>query len=111
MPSINNLLQQVGPRAIFMRMVIGTFIGFAVISFFVFGVDHPHPDWGKYWRVRPLIITPLAGAFGILSFYLTPLVDPKNKALRVLLIVLSALAFIVALWLGIVLGLRGTMWH
>ena len=92
-------------------MLIGALTGLAIISFFVFSVDEPDPEWGKLWMVRPLIITPLAGAFGILSFYLKDFVRPKSKVMIVLVFSLSIMAFIIALWLGIVLGLDGTLWN
>lgn len=106
-----NFFQQISITLIVKRMLIGAVIGLIVISFFIFSVDQPNPEWGKFWRVRPLIITPLAAAFGILSFYLKDLLQPKTTVLVIVVYVISTLAFIVALWLGIVLGLDGTMWN
>ena len=51
-------------------MLIGAGIGLLVISFFVFGVDNPDAEWGKLWRIRPLIVTPVAGAMGGAFYYL-----------------------------------------
>jgi hypothetical protein len=102
--------QQLNTRAVILRMLLGAAIGFAIISVFVFSVDNPNPDWGKFWRIRPLIITPLAGAFGILSFYLTNLIRPQGQFMTVLIYTFSTIAFIIALWLGTVLGLAGTLW-
>lgn len=78
MTTNNSPAQQLNTRAVILRMLLGAAIGFAIISVFVFSVDNPNPDWGKFWRIRPLIITPLAGAFGILSFYLTNLIRPQG---------------------------------
>jgi hypothetical protein len=58
-----------------------------------------------------LIITPLAGAVGILSFYLKDFIRPQSNLMTALVFVFSLLAFIVALWMGIVLGLDGTLWN
>ncbi len=107
----NYLPAQINPQSLMKRMLLGAFIGFIIISFFVFSVDDPNPDWGKFWRIRPLIITPLAGAFGILSFYCKDLIRPQSKVMTVLVYVLSLVAFLIALWMGIVLGLDGTLWN
>lgn len=106
----NNSAQRINPGSILKRMLIGAAIGLIIISFFIFPVNNPDPDWGKYWRIRPLIITPLAGAFGILSFYLKDFIRPQGNFMSALVLFFSILAFIVALWLGAVLGMDGTLW-
>jgi hypothetical protein len=90
-------------------MAIGAGIAFLVISFFVFGVDAPHPEWSKYWRIRPLIITPLAGAAGG-AFYAFMTYLSTRGLNRTLAVILSIAVYLVGLWLGTVLGLDGTMW-
>lgn len=100
--TINSLLK---------RMFIGALIGFLVISFFVFGVDNPNPSWPENWRIRPLIVTPLAGGFGILSFYLSDIIGVKGEWPKIFLFFISIILFFVALWMGTVLGLAGTMWN
>lgn len=99
------------PRSVAGRMALGALIGLFIIASFILSVDDPDPDWGKFWMVRPLIITPLAGAFGILAFYLPYFVRPRSSFATLLLLVLSFLAFLIALWLGSVLGLDGTLWN
>ena len=94
------------PKCIF----VGGVIALAVISFFVFGVDNPNPEWGKLWRIRPLIITPLAGAMGGAFFYFMDLMGSRGVN-RTFAFVMGLFGFIVALWLGTVLGLAGTMWN
>lgn len=97
----------VGTNQLAKRIIFGAILGFIVISFFVFGVDEPRPEWGKYWMVRPLIVTPLAGAAAlVLTYFIGRIVQQKALA-----IVLSAIVVVIALWLGIVLGLDGTMWN
>lgn len=91
-------------------MLLGAGIALLVISFFIFGVDEPHPEWGKYWRIRPLIITPLAGAMGG-AFYAFMDYQSSRGFNRVFAILLSLMVYFIALWLGIVLGLDGTMWN
>lgn len=91
-------------------MMIGAGIALAIISLFVFGADNPNPEWGKFWMIRPLIVTPLAGATGGAFFYFMNRLRLKGELNGVLAIILSLLVYIIGLWLGIVLGLDGTMW-
>jgi hypothetical protein len=107
----NYSVPQIKTNSIIKRMLIGTAIGFALISLMVFSVDEPNPGWGKFWMIRPLIITPLAGAFGMLCFYLKDFVRPASALMRLVVILLSLIGFIIALWMGTVLGLDGTLWN
>jgi len=104
-------MQQIDPRSLLIRMSLGALAGLIIISFLVFSVKEPDPAWGKRWMLRPLIVVPLAGAFGSLSFYLRVFIKPENRWLDLALIILSALVFVVSLWLGIILGLDGTLWN
>lgn len=97
-------------RLIFVPILIGTGIAFMAISFFVFGVDNPNPEWGKNWRIRPLIITPLAGAAGG-AFYAFMNYQISKGFNRTFGIILSLIVFVIGLWMGIILGLDGTMWN
>ena len=97
-------------KVLFQRMFIGALIGFGFISLFVFSVKEPDPSWGPYWQIRPLIIATLAGAVGMLSFYLQDIIKPKGEMSATFLIAGEIVLFGIAIWLGIVLGLDGTMW-
>lgn len=91
---------------------IGWIIGLAVILVFILPVlNHSHPDWPKYWMIRPLIITPLAGAVGGVWYYLMDFLRYQGRWKTVVAYVLSFIGCFIAIWLGIVLGLVGTMWH
>ena len=92
------------------RMLIGAALGFLLISFFVFGVDHPNPEWPANWRIRPLIITPVMAALGAgFSCFLDQIrYEGGWKGLAA--VIISLLAFVIALWMGSILGLVGTMW-
>jgi hypothetical protein len=90
-------------------MVAGAGIALLVISFFVFGVDNSPAEWGKYWMIRPLIVTPLAGAMGG-AFYALMDYQSSRGFNRTLAILLSIVVYFIGLWLGTVLGLAGTMW-
>ncbi|MEZ0610172.1 potassium transporter KefB [Fibrella sp. WM1] len=93
------------------RMLIGAGIGLLVIAFFVVGVDRPNPAWGKWWMIRPLLVTPAAGAMGGLFYYFMDYLRYQGGAKKVAGIVLGLLGHAVAIWMGVVLGLAGTMWH
>lgn len=107
----NNVTEQpIHPVSVVKPMLVGAGIALIVISFFVFGVDAPHPEWGKYWMIRPLIITPLAGAMGG-AFYAFMDYQSSRGFNRTLAILLSIVVYFIGLWLGTVLGLAGTMWN
>lgn len=101
--------QPVRPLSFAKPMLLGAGIAFVVISFFVFGVDEPHPEWGKFWMIRPLIVTPLAGAMGGAFYALMDYLSFRGFN-RTLAILLSIFVYFIGLWLGIVLGLDGTLW-
>ncbi|MGN6618659.1 MAG: hypothetical protein ACTHJ5_15915 [Ilyomonas sp.] len=90
---------------------VGAVIGLILISLFVFGVDNPKPEWGKFWMIKPLIVTPLAGAMGGLFFYFMNYLSMRGGINKTVAVIFSLVVFIVGLWLGIVLGLNGTMWN
>lgn len=98
------------PTPIAKPILIGAGIGLILISMFVFGVDNPDPKWGKLWRIRPLIITPLAGAMGGLFFYFMNYLSSRGNLNKTVAIIVGVVVFIIGLWLGVVLGLEGTMW-
>lgn len=111
MTHTENHIERSRPIAFQIPVLIGAAIGFLVISFFVFGADNPPASWGKFWMIRPLIITPLAGATGGVFFYFMDYMRYKNGVNPTVAIVLSLVVGIIGLWLGIVLGLVGTMWN
>lgn len=91
-------------------VLIGGLIAFAIISIFVFGVDNAKPEWGRLWMLKPLILTPLAGAFGGLFFSLIIRLFKRSFTRRLIGMVLASVVFVIILWIGTVLGLNGTMW-
>jgi hypothetical protein len=107
----NYTIPQIETVSIIKRMLTGAVIGLAIISVLVFSVDEPNPEWGKFWMIRPLIITPIVAAFGFLSFFLKDFVRPQSDWMRLVVILLSIIAFIIALWMGTILGLDGTLWN
>jgi hypothetical protein len=98
-------------RSLLLRMFLGWCIGLIIILIFIFDVNEPHPDWGDQWFVKPVLLTPAVTGFGILSFYLIRIVHPTTNVGRALTYLLSSLLFLVSIWLGIVIGLNGTLWN
>jgi len=107
----NFSIPQITTNSIIKRMLAGAVIGLAIISLLVFSVDDPNPEWGKFWMIRPLIITPIVAAFGFLSFFLKDFVRPQTDLMRLVVILLSIIAFVISLWMGTILGLDGTLWN
>lgn len=102
---------EIDTKNVLKRMAFGALIGFVAISLLVFGVDDPDPSWPANWKVKPLVVTPLVTAFGMLSFYLKDIVGVKGDWPKIFLFFASAILFLISLWLGTVLGLNGTLWN
>ena len=93
----------------FKRAFIGYVIALVVILFFVLQATDPHPDWPKLWMIRPLIITPIAGAFGGIAFHFLDNLSDQQTWTKVLARTGGVIVYIIGLWMGVVLGLAGTM--
>jgi hypothetical protein len=106
----NTFAQHTKQVSIVKPILVGAAIGLILISTFVFRVDNPKPEWGKLWMIRPLIITPMAGALGGLVFYFMNYLSSRGSINKFLAILLSLIVFIIGLWMGIVVGLDGTLW-
>jgi hypothetical protein len=70
----------------------------------------PSLEWGKYWMIRPLVLTPIAGAMGGLFYYFMRYLSATGFINRILAVIIGLLGVAVALWLGFILGLDGTLW-
>ena len=92
-------------------MAIGAMIGLTLVLLFFISADPPDPAWGTYWRVRPLIVVPLATGFGGIIFYLLSKLNYKNRLMKILVFIFRILIFTVSLWLGFVAGFNGTYWN
>lgn len=93
------------------KMLLGAGIALLLITFFLLDAGEPRPEWSKLWRVRPLIIVPMAGAMGGVFYHLMDNLRYQGGWKKILANVLSLVVFIIGLWLGSVLGLKGTYWH
>lgn len=101
--------QPIHPVSVGKLMLIGAGIGFFVILFFIVG-GTPEPGWSTLWWIRPLLVVPAAGALAGLFNYNMDHLRAQGGWREVIAYVLSLVVLIVVLWLGIVLGLAGTMW-
>jgi hypothetical protein len=99
------------PTPLIRSVVIGALIGLTVIVTFLLQVHNPRPEWHEYWMVKPLLIVPIAGAAGGICFHLLESVRRKGGLASVIGYALSLLIYLVGLWMGIVLGLDGTLWN
>ncbi|GGH06829.1 potassium transporter KefB [Mucilaginibacter phyllosphaerae] len=106
----NLLTQPVNNQAVIKHFLIGAGIALLVILFFLLGVQHPKPEWGSLWMIKPLIITPLAGGMGGLFFYFMGRVRSLGGWKTALGYIVSLSGYAIALFMGIVLGLNGTLW-
>ena len=93
------------------RALIGAAIGVVLVLFFVLRVDEPQASWPHLWWIRPLVITPIAGACGgIVTYFIHPSLF-KEPWQKILAIIATVIVYVVALWMGFVLGMDGTMWN
>jgi hypothetical protein len=93
-----------------LRILIGAATGLFLISVFLIAAGEGKPEWGTLWRIKPLVMVPLAGAAGgaFLSFMMTlPKLSGWSKLVAT---IIGMLGFVIALWMGSVLGLNGTHW-
>jgi hypothetical protein len=93
------------------RALIGAIIGFVLMSLFLLSVKHPNPEWPKLWMIRPLIVIQFAGAAGGVFYYMMDPIRKQGGWKMILANFASLVVFIVGLWMGMVLGLVGTLWH
>ena len=111
MTQINTSTSSIHQGSLVKRMLVGAGIGLLLISLFLLSAGEPNPEWGKLWMIRPLIIVPLAGAMGGLCNYFMVHFNSQVGLNKTIAVILSVIVFIIGLWLGIVLGLDGTMWN
>ena len=110
MTQSNTSTSQPSQISLVKRVLVGAGIGLLLISLFLLSAGKPNPEWGKLWMIRPLIIVPLAGAMGGLCNYFIVHFHYQAGINKTIAMILSVIIFVIGLWLGIVLGLDGTMW-
>lgn len=89
---------------------IGAAIGVILISIFLLKATNADPAWGRYWRIRPVVLMTFAGGMGGLCNYLIFRFHKEFGVPTFIAAIIGALVFFVGLWMGFVLGLDGTYW-
>jgi hypothetical protein len=92
-------------------MLIGGGIGLFVALFFIVSSGGGRPEWGKFWMIQPLAVLIFAGAMGGFCNYIIVHFRGLFGISKAVAIILSILVFLFGIWMGIVLGLHGTMWN
>jgi hypothetical protein len=111
MTDTNNLTTKpIHPATVSKRLLQGAAIGLILIAFFLIGVDKAKPEWPTFWMIKPLLMVSAAGALGGLFHYNMDHLRSQGGWREAFAHLLSLVVFVVVLWLGIVLGLHGTMW-
>jgi|SRR5690606_12416001 len=104
-----SITESLNKRSMFKGILIGGIIGLIIILFFITGAQ-VKPHWPELWKIRPLIITPLAAALGGgLAYIITSLLK-REGVHTIIAVFISLIGFMIALWMGIVVGLDGTLW-
>jgi hypothetical protein len=85
-------------------------LGFLLASLFLISVGGGPSDWHPAWMLQPLILVTAAGATaGSIHGGLAPrFFRGKYKILHYAAL---GLLYLVAYWMGMVLGFHGTYWH
>lgn len=105
----NFIIRSIHPALLVTSILVGAALALLLIAAFVLPVEG-NPEWGKLWKIRPLVIVPIAGAVGGGVFYLLRHRTYQAGWRKILVTALGALVYIIGLWLGTVLGLDGTLW-
>lgn len=96
-------------------MLIGAGIALTVILIFLISggwfTQKSRPEWPAFWMVKPLIVVPLAGAGGGALFYFLDFLKYQGGWKTALAYLIGIIGYVIALWLGTVLGLNGVWWH
>lgn len=100
----------VSARGLLAYMGAGALAGFVLISIFLLNCGEADPSWGRFWRVKPLLMVPFAGATGAAFYYFLTYRFARGVA-GLAATLIGIVIFIVGLWIGSVLGLNGTYWN
>ncbi len=103
--------QQIHSRPASVRMLQGAGIALFLIVLFLSGVNNPDPSWGKYWMIKPLLVVPMMGAMGGLFYYYMDHLRQMDGWIKIAAYLISIIGYFVAVWMGSVLGLNGTLWN
>jgi hypothetical protein len=92
--------------------IIGAGIGYVFITIFLLNPGlEVDPSWPRLWKVRPLIIVPLISACCGMFVHFMTIIRSMNIMPTPLLYFLTFLLTFIGFWIGVVLGLDGTLWN
>ena len=91
-------------------ILMGGGFALALMALFLYTAGEPNPEWGPFWRIRPLVVVSLAGAIGGAFWHFMLSAARRGGWRKFLRFLLGMFLYIIALWLGTVLGLDGTYW-
>lgn len=106
----NVTIPHVDKGTLAMFMLVGGGIALVLISLMVLPVEGK-PEWGHYWKIRPMIVPPVAGAIGGACFYIIWRAAYKGGWRKVLAGIAGTIIYILGIWMGTVLGCAGTLWN
>ncbi|MDQ3141675.1 MAG: potassium transporter KefB [Bacteroidota bacterium] len=86
------------PASLGKRMLQGAVIPLILIIVFLLSAGEPNPEWPALWRIKPLLIVPLAGAMGGIFFYFVEHLRYQGGWKNTLGIILSSIAYIIGIW-------------
>lgn len=92
------------------RMLTFAIVGLVAIAIFVIGAGEGNPSWGKYWRIKPLLLTPFICAMVGLCYDITEPLRRLTGWKGNVFFVLSIIGALIGFWMSMILGLNGTMW-
>ncbi|WP_416439081.1 hypothetical protein [Phnomibacter sp. MR] len=93
------------------RIITGASIALLLITVFILpSILNPKPDWGNLWMIRPLLVVPIAGGLAAAIIHVLLGWQAKMKWPKLLVYFVCLLGYIIALWMGTVVGLDGTLW-
>ncbi|EDM37796.1 hypothetical protein PBAL39_15264 [Pedobacter sp. BAL39] len=92
------------------RMLVCAIIGLVLIGYFIISAGEGNPGWSKYWRIKPLVLTPVLCAITGLCYDITGRLREIPGWKGKLFFALSVIGLIAGFWMSMILGLNGTMW-
>lgn len=102
--------EPVNRKNLFVFMILGALPAISLMSLLVFSTDYVRPEWGKYWMIRPLVVIAFAGATGGACTYFINRWFGNGIGRKIAAFFVSAIVYLIGLWMGTVIGCNGTLW-
>jgi hypothetical protein len=92
-------------------MIQGVIPALILVIVFLVTAGEPDPEWGKFWRLRPILVLTFAGAMGGVCYYILDYLRYRGGWRMIVAYILSFIVYLFGIWIGFVLGFVGTYWH